>query len=59
MVAFTTDEEVGGENGARVVRDYLLGNGLGPIMLLMLMGSPWSLLIGGGQYSMPGLGLNR
>ncbi|WP_083805473.1 M20/M25/M40 family metallo-hydrolase [Vulcanisaeta moutnovskia] len=30
IVAFTTDEEVGGENGARVVRDYLLGNGLRP-----------------------------
>ncbi|MCG2892076.1 MAG: M20/M25/M40 family metallo-hydrolase [Vulcanisaeta sp.] len=30
IVAFTTDEEVGGENGARVVRDYLLSNGLRP-----------------------------
>ncbi|GAB6946022.1 M20/M25/M40 family metallo-hydrolase [Vulcanisaeta sp. JCM 16161] len=30
IVAFTTDEEVGGENGAKVVRDYLLGNGLKP-----------------------------
>jgi Acetylornithine deacetylase/Succinyl-diaminopimelate desuccinylase and related deacylases len=30
IVAFTTDEEVGGENGARVVRDYLLNNGLRP-----------------------------
>ncbi|WP_188602503.1 M20/M25/M40 family metallo-hydrolase [Vulcanisaeta souniana] len=30
IVAFTTDEEVGGENGARVVRDYLLDNGLRP-----------------------------
>ncbi len=30
IAAFTTDEEVGSENGARVVRDYLLGNGLRP-----------------------------
>ncbi|WP_243666717.1 M20/M25/M40 family metallo-hydrolase [Vulcanisaeta sp. JCM 16159] len=30
IAAFTTDEEVGGENGARVVRDYLLSNGLRP-----------------------------
>ncbi|MGC9153985.1 MAG: M20/M25/M40 family metallo-hydrolase, partial [Vulcanisaeta sp.] len=30
IVAFTTDEEIGGENGARVVRDYLLNNELRP-----------------------------
>lgn len=30
IAAFTTDEEIGGENGAKTVRDYLLGNGLRP-----------------------------
>ncbi|MGC9153078.1 MAG: M20/M25/M40 family metallo-hydrolase [Vulcanisaeta sp.] len=30
VVAFTTDEETGGWDGARVVRDYLLSNGLRP-----------------------------